>query len=131
MTPGEAIRKGISLDALRNALEAHCNVVLTASPGAGKTTHVPLALLNEPWRGDRRILLLEPRRLAARAAAHRMAVTRGESVGDTVGYILGGYRYGDATEDMGKFTLTVRRGADSRWLIASDMDNGNRPMRRP
>jgi ATP-dependent helicase HrpB len=74
------------LPALRNALEAHCNVVLTASPGAGKTTHVPLALLNEPWRGDRRILLLEPRRLAARAAAHRMAVTRGESVGDTVGY---------------------------------------------
>jgi ketosteroid isomerase-like protein len=49
------------------------------------------------------------------------------AVGDTVGYILGGYRYGDATEDMGKFTLTVRRGADGRWLIASDMDSMNAP----
>lgn len=48
-----------------------------------------------------------------------------------VGYIIGGFRYGDEPSDGGKFTLTLRRGADRRWLIASDMDNGNRPMRRP
>ncbi|MGX7705697.1 ATP-dependent helicase HrpB [Methylobacterium sp. Gmos1] len=61
------------------------NAVLVAPPGAGKTTRVPLALLEAPWRGDRRIVLLEPRRLAARAAAERMAATLGEAVGETVG----------------------------------------------
>ncbi|MCF4126759.1 ATP-dependent helicase HrpB [Methylobacterium sp. SyP6R] len=61
------------------------NAVLVAPPGAGKTTRVPLALLEAPWRGDRRIILLEPRRLAARAAAERMAATLGEAVGETVG----------------------------------------------
>ncbi|MGE4373234.1 MAG: ATP-dependent helicase HrpB [Xanthobacter sp.] len=60
--------------------------VLVAPPGAGKTTRVPLALLHEPWVAGRRILMLEPRRLAARAAAHRMAQTLGERVGETVGY---------------------------------------------
>jgi ATP-dependent helicase HrpB len=64
----------------RNAL------VLVAPPGAGKTTRVPLALLSASWLGDSRILLLEPRRLAARAAAARMAATLGEPVGETVGY---------------------------------------------
>ncbi|MCX7296295.1 MAG: ATP-dependent helicase HrpB, partial [Hyphomicrobiales bacterium] len=54
-------------------------------PGAGKTTRVPLVLLDEPWAKDKKILLLEPRRLAARAAAARMAATLGEQVGDTVG----------------------------------------------
>lgn len=48
---------------------------------------------------------------------------------DSVGYILGGYRYGDATRDMGKFTLTLRRAPGQPWLIASDMDNGNAPRR--
>jgi ATP-dependent helicase HrpB len=67
-------------------LEAGRNAVLTAPPGAGKTTLVPLALLAAPWRGDGTILMLEPRRLAARAAARRMAVLRGEAVGETVGY---------------------------------------------
>ncbi|TNC13751.1 ATP-dependent helicase HrpB [Methylobacterium terricola] len=61
------------------------NAVLVAPPGAGKTTRVPLALLEAPWRGDRRIILLEPRRLAARAAAERMAATLGEALGETVG----------------------------------------------
>ncbi|UHC17372.1 ATP-dependent helicase HrpB [Methylobacterium currus] len=61
------------------------NAVLVAPPGAGKTTRVPLALLEAPWRGDRRIILLEPRRLAARAAAERMAATLSEAVGETVG----------------------------------------------
>lgn len=60
--------------------------VLHAPPGAGKTTGVPLALLGAPWLGDGRILMLEPRRLAARAAARRMATLLGEPVGGTVGY---------------------------------------------
>lgn len=61
--------------------------VLVASPGAGKTTIVPLRLLDAPWRGDGRILVLEPRRIAARAAARRMASLRGEQAGDTVGFV--------------------------------------------
>ncbi|MBP0650941.1 hypothetical protein J8J40_28215, partial [Mycobacterium tuberculosis] len=59
-------------------LAAVPNAVLVAPPGAGKTTRVPLALLDAPWRGDGRILMLEPRRLVARAAAARMAATLGE-----------------------------------------------------
>lgn len=61
--------------------------MLTAEPGAGKTTVVPLRLLDEPWLGRRRIVMLEPRRLAARAAAARMASLLGESVGETVGVV--------------------------------------------
>ncbi len=67
-------------------LAAEPNAVLIAPPGAGKTTRVPLALLDQPWRGDGTILMLSPRRLAARAAAQRMADTLGEPVGKTVGY---------------------------------------------
>ncbi len=62
------------------------NAILVAPPGAGKTTLVPLALLGAPWRGDQRILMLEPRRLATRAAASRMAQLRGEAVGNVVGF---------------------------------------------
>ncbi|MBP2666643.1 MAG: ATP-dependent helicase HrpB, partial [Firmicutes bacterium] len=61
-------------------------VVLVAPPGAGKTTRVPLALLNEPWLARRKIIMLEPRRLAARAVARYMAALLGEPVGRTVGY---------------------------------------------
>jgi ATP-dependent helicase HrpB len=75
-----------ALPAVRDALRAGPNVVLEAPPGAGKTTVVPLALLDQPWRGDGKILMLEPRRIAARAAARRMASLLGEKVGDTVGY---------------------------------------------
>ena len=74
------------LDALKAALAATNAVVLAAPPGAGKTTVVPLALLDQPWLDGGRILVLEPRRLAARAAAERMASTLGESAGGTVGY---------------------------------------------
>ncbi|GGF46170.1 ATP-dependent helicase [Youhaiella tibetensis] len=75
-----------ALPLLLAALEAGPFAVLVAPPGAGKTTRVPLALLDAPWRGDGRIVMLEPRRLAARAAARRMAQTLGEEVGETVGY---------------------------------------------
>jgi ATP-dependent helicase HrpB len=61
------------------------NAVLVAPPGAGKTTRVPLVLLDEPWVGEGKLIVLEPRRLAARAAADRMARTLGEAVGETVG----------------------------------------------
>jgi ATP-dependent helicase HrpB len=75
-----------TLDALSQALATRGLAVLSAPPGAGKTTIVPLHLLDAPWRKDGRIILLEPRRLAARAAANRMASLLGEKVGDTVGY---------------------------------------------
>jgi len=68
------------------ALETGTNAVLQAPPGAGKTTKVPLALLDAGWRGDQKIIMLEPRRLAARAAARRMAQLLGEGVGERVGY---------------------------------------------
>ncbi len=74
------------LPKLGQALAQAPSVVLSAPPGAGKTTLVPLFLLDQPWRGDGRIILLEPRRLAARAAAGRMASLLGEAVGETVGY---------------------------------------------
>src|SRR5690242_18407430 len=75
-----------ALPALHAALAAGRNAVLVAPPGAGKTTLVPLALLEAPWRGDGRILMLEPRRLATRAAAARMATLLGQPVGKTIGY---------------------------------------------
>ncbi|MBY4597371.1 ATP-dependent helicase HrpB [bacterium BD-1] len=74
------------LPGLLESLAAHPRLVLEAPPGAGKTTQVPLALLDAPWRGDGRILMLEPRRVAARAAAGFMARQLGEAPGDTVGY---------------------------------------------
>ena len=74
------------LPALLEALDRRGTAVLQAPPGAGKTTRVPLALLEAGWLKGRKILVLEPRRLAARAAARRMASMLGETVGETVGY---------------------------------------------
>ncbi|MGQ7959325.1 ATP-dependent helicase HrpB [Pseudomonas sp. SP16.1] len=74
------------LPALREALAARDEAVLEAPPGAGKTTRVPLALLDQAWLAGQSILMLEPRRLAARAAAERLASELGERVGETVGY---------------------------------------------
>jgi ATP-dependent helicase HrpB len=77
-----------ALPRLLEALRASPSAVLVAPPGAGKTTLVPLALLDEAWRGDGRILLLEPRRLAARASARRMAELLSEEPGGTIGYAM-------------------------------------------
>jgi ATP-dependent helicase HrpB len=74
------------LPELTAALNARNVAVLVAPPGAGKSTRVPLVLAQEPWASGRKIIVLEPRRLAARAAATRMAMTLGEQVGETVGY---------------------------------------------
>ncbi|TNF07393.1 MAG: ATP-dependent helicase HrpB, partial [Pseudomonadales bacterium] len=76
----------VLLPALRAALSERHEVVLEAPPGAGKTTRVPLALLDAPWLAGQTIVMLEPRRLAARAAAERLASELGERVGETVGY---------------------------------------------
>jgi ATP-dependent helicase HrpB len=75
-----------ALPSLAAALEAGTQAVLEAPPGAGKSTVVPLALLDATWRGDGRILMLEPRRIAARAVAERMASTLGERAGERVGF---------------------------------------------
>ena len=75
-----------ALPALTAALAARNVAVLVAPPGAGKSTRVPLVLAEEPWARGKKIIVLEPRRLAARAAATRMAATLGEEVGETVGY---------------------------------------------
>ncbi|QQO15404.1 ATP-dependent helicase HrpB [Bradyrhizobium diazoefficiens] len=74
------------LDDLSRTLEAHNAAVLVAPPGAGKTTRVPLALLEAPWAKGKKIIVLEPRRIAARASADRMAKSLGERTGETVGY---------------------------------------------
>ncbi len=88
--PGEFLLPALlpvsdSLPALLTALSAGSNAVLIAPPGAGKTTLVPLVLRGEPWMDGAKLLLLEPRRVAARAAARRMAETLGEAVGGVVG----------------------------------------------
>jgi ATP-dependent helicase HrpB len=75
-----------ALEELTFTLSHRQNAVLVAPPGAGKTTIVPLAMLDEPWLAGAKIIVLEPRRLAARAAARRMAELLGEKVGETVGY---------------------------------------------
>ena len=78
------------LSAIREALAVHPRALLVAEPGAGKTTRVPLALLDEPWCRQGKLLLLEPRRVAARLAARFMAEQLGEPLGETVGYRMRG-----------------------------------------
>lgn len=104
-----------ALPAVREALGGRGVAVLQAPPGAGKTTVVPLELLREPWLGGRKIVMLEPRRLAARAAARRMASTLGEPVGRTVGYrVRMDTRVSDATriEVVTEGVLTRMRQED-------------------
>src|SRR5712672_488533 len=98
---------------LMAALAQGTTAVLVAPPGAGKTTRVPLVLANEPWAANKKILVLEPRRLAARAAAARMAKTLGEKVGDTVGYRV---RFGTKVSRRTRIEV-VTEGIFTRRLI--------------
>ena len=96
------------------ALRARPNAVLVAPPGAGKTTRVPLFLLDEPWLAGRKLILLEPRRLAARAAADRMARTLHESVGETVGLRV---RLGSKISRRTRIEV-VTEGVFARMIVA-------------
>ncbi len=101
------------LPALTGALAEHSSAVLVAPPGAGKTTLVPLALLDQSWRGDGKIVLLEPRRLAARAAARRMAQLLGEEPGGTVGYAM----RMDGRQSAATRILVVTEGILARMIL--------------
>ncbi len=90
---------------IRKELRDNTRLVISAPPGAGKTTRVPLALLEEGWTADRKIILVEPRRIAARAAAERMAATIGERVGQTIGL---------------RSRLDVRTSKDSRIEVVTE-----------
>ena len=102
-----------ALPALTAALRAANAAVLVAPPGAGKTTRVPLALAQEPWAAGKKIIVLEPRRLAARAAAARMAATLGEAVGETVGYRV---RFGSKVSRKTRVEL-VTEGVFTRMVL--------------
>jgi ATP-dependent helicase HrpB len=102
-----------ALDDLARALGNNNTAVLVAPPGAGKTTRVPLALLDAPWLGNKKIIVLEPRRIAARASAERMAQTLGERVGATVGYRV---RFGSKVSRATRIEV-VTEGIFSRQIL--------------
>jgi ATP-dependent helicase HrpB len=109
-----------ALPELTAALRARNAAVLVAPPGAGKTTRVPLVLAGEPWVEGRRILVLEPRRLAARAAAERMAKTLGERVGDRVGLRV---RFGSKISRKTRIEI-LTEGVFTRLLLDDPMLDG-------
>src|SRR5579864_28805 len=113
-----------ALPDLTAALRAHNAAVLVAPPGAGKTTRVPLVLAREEWaektEEKRRILVLEPRRLAARAAAERMARTLGERVGDTVGLRV---RFGSKISRRTRIEI-ITEGVFTRLILEDPMLDG-------
>ncbi len=108
------------LDDLSGALKRATAAVLVAPPGAGKTTRVPLALLDEPWVKGQKIIVLEPRRIAARASAERMAKTLGENVGDTVGYRV---RFGSKVSRKTRIEV-VTEGIFTRQILDDPELNG-------
>jgi len=101
------------LDELSRTLKANNSAVLVAPPGAGKTTRVPLALLDASWARDKKIIVLEPRRIAARASAERMAKTLGERAGETVGYRV---RFGSKVSRATRIEV-VTEGIFSRQIL--------------
>jgi ATP-dependent helicase HrpB len=101
------------LDELGRTLIGRNTAVLVAPPGAGKTTRVPLALLDEPWTKGKKIIVLEPRRIAARASAERMAKTLGERTGETVGYRV---RFGSKVSRATRIEI-VTEGIFSRQIL--------------
>jgi ATP-dependent helicase HrpB len=120
----QAFRSPLPIDTvlpdLASALSTHSAAVLVAPPGAGKSTRVPLVLAAEPWARDRKILVLTPRRLAARAAADRMARTIGEALGETVGYRV---RFGSKTSSKTRIEV-VTEGVFTRLLLDDPELNG-------
>ena len=108
------------LPELTATLGRHNAAVLVAPPGAGKTTRVPLILVGEPWAEGRRILVLEPRRLAARAAAERMAETLGEQVGDAVGVRV---RFDSKVSRRTRIEV-ITEGVFTRQVLADPMLTG-------
>jgi ATP-dependent helicase HrpB len=101
------------LGELAHTLGGNNAAVLVAPPGAGKTTRVPLALLDEPWARAKKIIVLEPRRIAARASAERMAKTLGERAGETVGYRV---RFGSKVSRATRIEV-VTEGIFSRQIL--------------
>jgi ATP-dependent helicase HrpB len=101
------------LDELARTLADNNAAVLVAPPGAGKTTRVPLALLDAPWLNGRKIIMLEPRRIAARTSAERMAQTLGERAGETVGYRV---RFGSKISRATRIEV-VTEGIFSRQIL--------------
>ena len=101
------------LDELARTLANNNAAVLVAPPGAGKTTRVPLALLDAAWLGKKKIIMLEPRRIAARASAERMAKTLGERAGETVGYRV---RFGSKISRATRIEV-VTEGIFSRQIL--------------
>jgi ATP-dependent helicase HrpB len=111
--PGPPLPIDAVLGELAGTLARRNAAVLVAPPGAGKTTRVPLVLAGEPWTAGKKILVLEPRRLAARAAAERMAKTLGERVGDTVGYRV---RFGSKVSRRTRIEV-VTEGVFTRLIL--------------
>jgi ATP-dependent helicase HrpB len=110
----------VVLDELAYTLAGHNAAVLVAPPGAGKTTRVPLALLDAPWLKGKKIIMLEPRRIAARASAERMAKTLGERAGETVGYRV---RFGSKISRATRIEV-VTEGIFSRQILDDPELNG-------
>ncbi|WOH50433.1 ATP-dependent helicase HrpB [Bradyrhizobium sp. sBnM-33] len=108
------------LDELGRTIAANNAAVLVAPPGAGKTTRVPLALLDAPWLKSQKIIMLEPRRIAARASAERMARTLGERAGETVGYRV---RFGSKISRATRIEV-VTEGIFSRQILDDPELNG-------
>jgi len=120
MTSGESLRGfdtplpiDAVLDDLARTLDRHNAAVLVAPPGAGKTTRVPLALLDAPWARGKKIIVLEPRRIAARASTERMAKTLGQRAGETVGYRV---RFGSKVSKATRIEV-VTEGIFSRQIL--------------
>ncbi len=103
---------GEVLPRIRESLHQNSRLILQAPPGAGKTTAVPLSLLNEPWLEGKKILMLQPRRLAARTAAVRMAELLGEEIGKRVGYHIRGERKSSKQTKV----LVITEGILTRYL---------------
>jgi ATP-dependent RNA helicase HrpB len=110
----------VVLGELSRTLAGRNTAVLVAPPGAGKTTRVPLALLDEPWTKGKKIIVLEPRRIAARASAERMAKTLGERTGETVGYRV---RFGSKVSRATRIEV-VTEGIFSRQILDDPELNG-------